>query len=326
MIIVTGAAGFIGSALIWELNNRGVQDILAVDWLDTTSKWKNFYGLRFSEYVDRDDFLKLIEHSDKKCSRVEGVIHLGACSSTTEADARFLMNNNYEYTRKLAMWCQAHNKRFIYASSAATYGSGAQGFSDYHAVLQKLRPLNAYGYSKHAFDLWALQEGLLKSIVGLKYFNVFGPNEYHKQDMRSMALKAFYQIRDQKKIQLFKSHRPEYHDGQQQRDFVYVKDAVRMTLFFWDNKEICGIYNIASGVASTWNALAGAVFSALKQKPYIEYIDMPPTIRDQYQYYTCADISKLRAAGYASPVTVLDAAVSDYVSAYLVPGERHLGE
>lgn len=326
MIIVTGAAGFIGSALIWELNSRGVRDILAVDLLDTSDKWKNFYGLHFTEYMDRDDFLKLVHRADKKLSHYEGIIHLGACSSTTETDARFLMNNNYEYTRILASWSRDHSKRFIYASSGATYGGGGEGFSDNHALLNKLKPLNAYGYSKHAFDLWALREGLLKNIVGLKYFNVFGPNEYHKHDMRSMVLKAFYQIRDHKKIQLFKSHRPEYHDGEQQRDFVYVKDAVRMTLFFWDNREIGGIFNIASGVASTWNALAAAVFNALKQRVHIEYIDMPETIRNQYQYYTCADISKIREAGYASPVTSLDAAVSDYVTKYLVPGERHLGE
>jgi ADP-L-glycero-D-manno-heptose 6-epimerase len=248
---------------------------------------------------------------------VDAVFHLGACSSTTETDVSFLMENNFEYTKQLAQWTADENIRFIYASSAATYGDGSEGFSDDQDGIETLKPLNPYGYSKQLFDLWAKRNGLLDKIVGLKYFNVFGPNEYHKADMRSFVLKAFEQINTTGKVRLFKSHRPDYNDGEQKRDFLYVKDAVDMTLFFYDNPETSGIYNLGAGISRSWNDLAKAVFVAMGKSPNIEYIDMPETIRNQYQYYTEADITKLRTAGYKKPITQLEDAVKDYVRNYL---------
>lgn len=325
MIVVTGAAGFIGSALIAALNRKGLTDILAVDALDTSAKWKNFYGLSFVDYLDKDDFLAGLQENQSWVRAIEGIIHMGACSSTTEQDAAFMMKNNYEYSKQVALWCLQHKKKLLYASSAATYGDGALGFSDDHAKLNTLRPLNIYGYSKHLFDLWMSQKGFLAQCVGVKYFNVFGPNEYHKGEMRSMVLKAYYQIHEHKRIKLFKSHRAEYKDGEQKRDFVYIKDAVQMTLFLWEHKHAAGIYNIGSGNASTWNMLATAVFKALKLPVQIEYVDMPESVRDQYQYYTRADMAKVRDTGYRVPLMPLDVAISEYVQEYLMK-DRYLGE
>jgi ADP-L-glycero-D-manno-heptose 6-epimerase len=319
MIIVTGGAGFIGSALIAALNKRGITDILVVDRLGSDQRWKNLVNLRFADYIDKDDFLDMMAEDVLPFS-AEAVFHLGACSSTTETDVSFLMSNNFEYTKQLAQWTTDENIRFIYASSAATYGDpGApgQGFSDDEEKLETLKPLNPYGYSKQLFDLWAKRNGLLDKIVGLKYFNVFGPNEYHKQDMRSFVLKAFEQINSTGRVRLFKSHRPDYKDGEQKRDFLYVKDAVDMTLFFFDNPKTAGIYNLGAGVARTWNDLAKAVFAAMGKSPNIEYIDMPDSVRNQYQYFTEADITKLRSAGYKQSITSLEEAVKDYVICYL---------
>lgn len=316
MIIVTGGAGFIGSALIAALNKRGVDDILVVDRLGSDQRWKNLVNLRFADYIDKDDFIDMVAEDVLPFS-VDAVFHLGACSSTTETDVSFLMDNNFEYTKQLAQWTADENIRFIYASSAATYGDGSQGFSDDEDKLEILKPLNPYGYSKQLFDLWAKRNELLDKIVGLKYFNVFGPNEYHKAEMRSFVLKAFEQINATGKVRLFKSHRPDYKDGEQKRDFLYVKDAVDMTLFFLDNPETAGIYNLGAGSARTWNDLAKAVFAAMGKSPNIEYIDMPDSVRNQYQYFTEADISKLRSAGYKKQNTTLEQAVEDYVQNYL---------
>lgn len=318
MIIVTGGAGFIGSAIVWKLNQRGENDILIVDSLRESDKWKNLRPLRFWDYVEKDDFLEKIINEDFKES-VSALIHMGACSDTTERDARYLVKNNYEYTKYLATYSRIHNVRFIYASSAATYGDGSQGYSDDESSLLSLRPLNMYGYSKHLFDLWAKRNSMLKYIVGLKYFNVFGPNEYHKGEMRSVVIKAYEQVQTEGKIRLFKSYRDEYADGEQMRDFLYVKDAVKMTLFFLDHPEINGIFNVGTGTARTWNSLAKAVFDALELEPQIEYIDMPEELRGHYQYYTQADMSKLRSAGYTDSITSLEDAVRDYVQNYLQP-------
>jgi len=315
MIIVTGGAGFIGSALIAALNKRSINDILVVDRLGSDQRWKNLVNLSFADYIDKEDFLEMVAEDVLPFS-VDAVFHLGACSSTTETDVSFLMDNNFEYTKQLTQWSADENIRLIYASSAATYGDGSQGFSDDEEKLETLRPLNPYGYSKQLFDLWAKRNGLLEKIVGLKYFNVFGPNEYHKQEMRSFVLKAFEQINAIGKVRLFKSHRPDYKDGEQKRDFLYIKDAVDMTLFFFDNPKTAGIYNLGAGVARTWNDLAKAVFAAMDKKPNIEYIDMPDSVRNQYQYFTEADISKLRSAGYKKPITPLESAVKDYVQNY----------
>jgi len=320
MLIVTGGAGFIGSALIAGLNKRGIDDILVVDRLASDQRWKNLVNLRFADYVDKEEFLEMVAEDVVPYS-VDAVFHLGACSSTTETDASFLMDNNFEYTKQLAQWATDEGFRFIYASSAATYGDGSNGFLDDEKKLEKLKPLNPYGYSKQLFDLWAKRNGLFTKIVGLKYFNVFGPNEYHKADMRSFVLKAFEQINATGKVRLFKSHRPDYKDGQQKRDFLYVKDAVDMTLFFFDKPDLAGIYNLGAGVARSWNDLAKAVFTALGKSLNIEYIDMPDSVRNQYQYFTEADITKLSAAGYKKQIASLEDAVNDYVTNYL----KHCG-
>jgi len=316
MIIVTGGAGFIGSALIAELNARQITDILVVDRLGTNGKWKNLRNLSFADYVEKGDLLEMVI-AGKLDSPVEAVFHLGACSDTTEPDASYLIKNNYEYTKLLAQWATNANVRFIYASSAATYGDGSAGFKDDEENMETLCPLNMYGYSKHAFDLWARRTGLLDRIVGLKYFNVFGPNEYHKGHMRSFIVKAFEQINAEGTVRLFKSHEPDYADGEQVRDFVYIKDAVDMTLFFLDNPHLGGLYNVGTGEARTWNDLVIAVFVAMGKKPNIEYIDMPDSIRNQYQYFTQADMSKLRTAGYDKQITPLEGAIKDYVQTYL---------
>lgn len=316
MIVVTGGAGFIGSALIAQLNQRRITDILVVDQLATDNKWKNLLNLSFADYVEKNDFLEMVVEN-KLSAPIEAVFHMGACTSTTETNASYLIKNNYEYTKLLAQWAVKAGIRFIYASSAATYGDGSEGFSDDEEKIDSLRPLNMYGYSKQLFDLWARRTGLLKKITGLKYFNVFGPNEYHKADMRSFVLKAFEQIVTAGKVRLFKSHKPEYKDGEQLRDFIYIKDAVDMTLFFLDNPGIGGLFNIGTGNARSWNDLVTAVFAAMDKTPVIEYIDMPESIRNQYQYFTEADITKLKQAGYDKKINSLEDAVSDYVQNYL---------
>jgi ADP-L-glycero-D-manno-heptose 6-epimerase len=316
MIIVTGGAGFIGSALIAELNRRQISDILVVDQLGNDEKWKNLQNLSFADYIEKDDFLQMVIE-DKLDNPVDVVFHLGACSDTTETDASYLVKNNYEYSKLLALWATDADIRFIYASSAATYGNGSAGFSDDEEKMGILKPLNMYGYSKHMFDMWARRAGLLRKIAGLKYFNVFGPNEYHKGDMMSFIVKAFEQIIETGKVCLFKSYMQEYDDGEQVRDFLYVKDAVNMTLFFFDNPYINGIFNIGTGETRTWNDLVIAVFVAMGIKPDIEYIEIPTSIRNQYQYFTQADLSKLRRAGYNKPMTPLEDAIRDYIQNYL---------
>jgi len=316
MIIVTGGAGFIGSALIAELNARQITNILVVDHLGTNGKWKNLRNLFFADYVEKTDLLEMVI-AGKLDSSVEAVFHLGACSDTPEPDASYLIKNNYEYTKLLAQWATNANVRFIYASSAATYGDGSAGFKDDEEDIETLCPLNMYGYSKHAFDLWARRSRLLDRIVGLKYFNVFGPNEYHKGHMRSFIVKAFEQINAEGTVRLFRSYEGDYADGEQVRDFIYIKDAVDMTFFFLDNPHLGGLYNVGTGEARTWNDLAIAVFAAMGKKPNIEYIDMPDSIRNQYQYFTQADMSKLRAAGYDKQTTPLEDAIEDYIQNYL---------
>lgn len=323
MIIVTGGAGFIGSAIVAALNQRGIEDILIVDELGNDEKWKNLRNLRFADYLELDDFSDTVTNSDEPW-QVDAVFHMGACSDTAETDASYLVKNNYEFSKLLCNWVLSINTRFIYASSAATYGDGSQGFSDDEDKIEQLRPLNMYGYSKQMFDLWLKRQGLLDQVVGLKYFNVFGPNEYHKGNMRSFVHKAFEQIRDTGKVQLFKSHRPDYGDGQQQRDFIYIKDAVEMTLFFAEHPEANGLYNIGTGQARTWNDLACAVFSALGKESRIEYIPMPESLQPQYQYFTRANIAKLRAAGCQTPITPLEEAVREYIQDYLLKN-RYLG-
>ena len=326
MIIVTGGAGFIGSALVWGLNKRGVDNIVVVDHLGETEKWKNLIPLRFSDYFDKSDFIERIEAGYFGNSN-SAIFHLGACSSTTERNADYLIENNYRYTARLATWHGEHRAcRLIYASSAATYGDGERGYRDKEDEIHEihlLRPLNMYGYSKHMFDLLALRKGWLSHIVGLKYFNVFGPNEYHKEDMRSVINKTYPLVRDEGEICLFNSYRNEYKDGEQLRDFIYVKDAVDMTLFFLDNPEINGIFNIGTGTARSWNEVAASLFQAVGRPLNIEYIPMPDNLKEKYQYYTCADMTKLRSAGCSHTCMGLDAAVKEYVRDYL-SSKKHL--
>ncbi|MDD2714317.1 MAG: ADP-glyceromanno-heptose 6-epimerase [Candidatus Wallbacteria bacterium] len=322
LIIVTGGAGFIGSALVWALNNLGIDNILIVDHLGNSEKFRNLVPLKYIDYLEKDDFIAELE-KESLSRKIDTILHLGACSSTTETDSSYLIRNNFEYSKKLCSFALSHDVRFVYASSGATYGDGTLGFSDDETGMQALRPLNMYGYSKQMFDLWAQQTGALKKIAGLKYFNVFGPNEYHKEDMRSVVHKAYEQIVQTGKVRLFKSYSPNYGDGLQKRDFVYVKDALKATLFFYHNRNVNGIYNIGTGVAQTWKALVDAIFSALNRKSCIEFIEMPEQLKPKYQYYTCASVSKLRLSGFMEEFTPLEESVTDYVCNYLVPG-KHL--
>ncbi|MDR3665935.1 MAG: ADP-glyceromanno-heptose 6-epimerase [Ignavibacteriaceae bacterium] len=316
MIVVTGGAGFIGSALVWRLNQHGIDNILIVDELGLDEKWKNLTSLKFADYLNKWEFLDQIEN--EVGLDIEAIIHMGANSSTTEKNADHLIENNYEYTKSLALYSVKNNIRFIYASSAATYGDGSLGFDDYESSIQNLRPLNMYGYSKQLFDLWSIRNKLSDKIVGLKYFNVYGPNEYHKEDMRSVVNKAYHQINETGKVKLFKSENPLYKDGEQKRDFIYVKDAVEMTLFFLSNKDKNGIFNVGSGNARTWNALVRSIFDALGKPVKIDYIEMPSHLKSKYQYFTQADISKIKNIGYVHPLFTLENGVADYVKNYLL--------
>ena len=324
-ILVTGAGGFIGSALVHELNRRGVARIVVTDFLGEDEKWKNLLPLEFEDYVPAGEFLSGIEVNPVRYGKFDAVFHLGACSSTTVTDASYVLDNNYAYTKSLCLWSLSTNARFVYASSAATYGDGSVGMDDKASDLRAFRPLNLYGYSKQLFDLYASRQGILPEIVGIKYFNVFGPNEFHKGDMRSLVCKAYDQIQATGGLRLFKSYKPEYPDGGQMRDFVYVKDAVDMTLHLAEREQSGGLFNVGSGSARTWIDLANALFAALGKPPQIEFIEMPENIRHQYQYFTCADISKVRESGYTKPVTALEDAVCDYAVNYLLPHKR-LGE
>jgi ADP-L-glycero-D-manno-heptose 6-epimerase len=318
-VLVTGGAGFIGSALVWELNRRGCSHVAIADFPELREKAANLKGLRYTEMIEPLGLPSRL--SSGSMGGLDCIFHLGACSSTTETNEKYLRENNYEYSRKLAEWALGAGVRFVYASSAATYGDGNAGMDDSDPnQLERLRPLNLYGQSKQWMDLHARREGWLDRIVGLKYFNVFGPNENHKGDMRSVVCKSYAEVIRTGVIQLFKSYRPEYKDGEQRRDFLYVKDAVAITLHLAANPAANGIFNIGSGEARTWNDLARAVFAALGCEPRIEYVDMPESIRDKYQYFTQANIGKLLSTGYDSPITSLEDAVQDYVLNYLMPG------
>ena len=319
MIIVTGAAGFIGSCIVSKLNRSGENNIIIVDVLRKNDKWKNLRNLNFFDYLDRSQLPEFL----KSRNDIEAVIHMGACSATTESDTSYLMENNYRYTLNLAEHCIKNNIRFIYASSAATYGDGSGGYDDTETEIRKLQPMNMYGYSKHVFDLKALREGWLNKIVGLKFFNVYGPNEYHKGDMVSVIYKAYNQIKEKGYVNLFKSHRQEFMDGEQKRDFVYAMDAVNMVLFFLENRDKSGIYNVGTGKARMFKDLVTATFEAMNIKPDIKYIDMPVEIRDRYQYFTEAKMDKIETAGYNNKPYSLEDGVQDYVQNYLMKDFAH---
>jgi len=318
LIVITGGVGFIGSCLVRHLNDLGIYNLILVDELGTTEKWKNLIGKRFVDALDKN---QLFDWLDGKEALIKAIIHLGACTTTIETNASYLLENNYRYSKKLAEFAFKHEKRFIYASSAATYGDGALGFADDPDKLDSLRPLNMYGLSKHMFDVWLKNEGLLHKATGLKFFNVFGPNESHKGRMASAIAHMVPTIHQKGSFQLFKSNDlKNFSDGEQCRDFVYVKDVVKMIYTFLLN-DATGIYNIGTGKPGTWNELAKAVFKALHIPPKIEYIPMPADLNGKYQNYTCADMKKtISVLGDAAKSTPLEEAVSDYIRNYLVPG------
>ena len=317
MIILTGGAGFIGSCFLWKLNKEGIDDVTIVDNLNVTTKRLNLSGKRYKDYIHKDKFLKLIEGN--KFPRPKFVIHMGACSSTVLADEDYYIENNYEYSKALARWSFSNRTPFMYASSAATYGDGCLGYDDSNQAIHKLKPLNYYGYYKHLFDLWILDSGYEEKAIGLKFFNVFGPNEYHKGEMRSVICKRFPEVRDKGRISLFRSYRDDYKDGEQKRDFIYIKDAVEVMYYFFLNPDKTGIFNLGTGKARSWNELAYAMFAALGKEPNIEYIDMPDYLKEKYQYFTQAKIDKLREAGCNFPFQSLEDSVKDYIS-YLQQG------
>lgn len=316
MIIVTGGAGFIGSAFLRTLNEHGRYDLAVVDNLGKSEKWKNLANKKILEYYNKAEFLELIRNN-RINYQVDALIHLGACSSTIESDADYMMRNNYQYSRVMCEWALSKGIRFIYASSAATYGDGSFGFSDSEESSLSLKPLNIYALSKQLFDIWLIKTGNIQRATGIKFFNVYGPNEYHKGEMSSVIYKAFKQINQHGNISLFKSHNPVFQDGEQKRDFVYVKDCCEILYWLLNNQNVHGIFNLGTGQARSFNDLARAVFRALGILENINYIDMPEAIRDKYQSFTQAEMKKLKNFGCDLKFHSLEDGVSDYVRNYL---------
>lgn len=318
-ILITGAAGMIGSGVVRHLNDLGYQNLVLVDDLKQSDKWKNLVGKQFMDLISRHRIFEWLEGRE---SEVDAIFHLGACSDTMETDGDYLMENNFKFSIRMAEWALKRNKRFIYASSAATYGRGEKGFGDDEKGLEELRPINLYAFSKQLVDLWMKREKVLDRVVGLKYFNVFGPNEYHKGRMASMVLKMAHIAKDEGVIRLYQSNEPErFADGEQVRDFIYLKDAVKMTCHFLEG-QVCGIYNIGQGKATSWNELAHALFAALGKKAEIRYIEMPKELHGQYQNYTCADMRKTLAVFDRFQMTPISHAVKEYVQTYLFQSAR----
>jgi ADP-L-glycero-D-manno-heptose 6-epimerase len=318
LIILTGGAGLIGSAVLRCLNDQGIDNVIVVDHLGTSEKWKNLVGKKFVDILDKSQLFSWIEGKE---NAIKAFIHLGACSSTVESNASYLLENNYQYTLRLAQYALGHGHRFIYASSAATYGDGACGFEDNEEAIDELRPLNMYGYSKQLMDLWFKKQGVLNKVVGLKFFNVYGPNELHKGRMASAITHFVPSVRKDGVVKLFKSNDKQYPDGGQVRDFIYVKDAARMTCAFLKN-DAAGLFNIGSGMARSWNDLASAVFKAMDLSPNIDYIDMPADLTGKYQNYTCAQMNKTQSVlGKEAICLPLEEGVNDYVRNYLLPGK-----
>lgn len=315
MYIITGGAGFLGSVLLRHCNDAGLDDIIIVDNLGETDKWCNLVRGRYRDYLHRDRFMELVRRD--ALPSIEGIVHLGACSATTERNADFLMENNFHYSRDLCQYALGKGARFVNASSAATYGDGALGFSDDPALIAQLKPLNMYGYSKQLFDLWLLREGVVTDVASLKFFNVYGPNEYHKGAMRSVVVKAHAQIKAEGRLTLFKSCVAGMPDGEQKRDFVYVKDCAALMLHLLTCSSVGGIFNVGSGQARSFNDLGRAVFAALGRECAIEYVDMPENLRGKYQSFTLADTARAAAAGCPVPATSLEDGVADYVCNYL---------
>ena len=328
MIIVTGGAGFIGSALMWKLNSEGIKDIVVVDRLGSEHKWKNLAKRDFSDIVHKDHFLGHLTQGVKAQS-IEAIFHMGACSSTTELDMDFLVENNLHYSMHLWDFATKHKIPFIYASSAATYGDGELGFVDDLKTITSLRPINKYGYSKFLFDRWVLQQKTKPPFwAGLKFFNVYGPNEYHKASQASVVYAAFPQVSQKKELKLFKSYRPEIKNGEQKRDFVYVKDVTEVLFHLYRARDIAvsGIYNVGSGTARTFADLGRAVFRAMDQrKENFNWVEMPDSLKEQYQYFTEADVKNLRQkTGFKTRFSTLEEGVGDYVKNYLTQKDPYL--
>ncbi len=319
MIVVTGAAGFIGSCMISELNRNGIGDIILVDDFSHREKKNNYTGKRYLYKVDREDFFLWLESNHKE---VEMIFHIGARTDTTEFNMAVLDELNLNYSKNVWKACIKYEIPLIYASSAATYGDGAYGYNDDHSIIPSLQPLNPYGVSKNEFDKWVLRQKETPPYwYGLKFFNVYGPNEYHKGRMASVIFHSFKQVTEKGVVKLFRSHKPEYTDGGQLRDFIYVKDVTRVLFFLmWSHKNP-GIYNLGTGKARTFLDLVTAVYASLNLPPVIEFIDTPEDIRDKYQYFTEANMEKLRNAGYSQPFSTLEEGISEYVNEYLVPGK-----
>ncbi len=327
MIIVTGATGFIGSAFVWELNTHTITDIACVDFNNTDSKIKNLKKRSYTEFIPQSKLLQLLAQ-EKYIQNVEWIIHMGANSSTTATDRKSVMETNFEYTKNLYLWCKKYQKHFIYASSAATYGDGKRGYDD-HTSAFDLQPLNLYGESKVLFDQFfetelKNKEKLPPTCIGLKFFNVYGPQEYHKEDMASVVYKAFHQIQETKSLKLFKSHNPQYEDGKQMRDFIYIKDVTRWMWQLMQKKGTHGIFNMGYGQARTWLDLAANVFKNLDQKMNIEWIDIPKQIQDKYQYFTEAKMTNLLGLGLSQPQWNLEKGIGDYVQNYLLQKDPYL--
>ncbi|MDD4151662.1 MAG: ADP-glyceromanno-heptose 6-epimerase [Candidatus Gracilibacteria bacterium] len=320
--IITGGVGFIGNVIIGALNKKGIKNIYVVDELDESEKWKNLVNKDYLDYFDKDLFLNLLETGKFKLEKDDIIIHMGAISATTEKDSNKLMNNNTKYTYTLFKESQKVGASFIYASSAATYGNGDKGYDDRNYDLE---PLNMYGYSKHLLDKYIIRDtndfnSLNGQVVGLKFFNVYGPNEYFKGTMSSVVFHGFNQIKKDGIIKLFKSYKEGFLDGEQKRDFIYILDIIKVIDFFIENRNISGIYNVGTGVARTFKDLAIATFSALSKDNNIEYIDMPEGLKEKYQYFTESDMSKLREVGYKENFYTLEEGVKDYVQNYLDKG------
>jgi len=321
-IILTGGAGFIGSCFLWQLNSMGIDDVIVVDTESDPSAFPNLTKKKFKAYITREDLLHRLDQGQLK--DVDAIVHLGACADTLESDRQFLSQNNVEYSKTLATWALAQNKVFHYASSAAVYGDGKKGYDDTDEKVHMYKPLNPYGESKLAFDRWVIDQKFSDRVVGYRFFNVFGPNEYHKGEMSSMVSKAYQQLESTGQVKLFSTTRADYPNGSEERDFVYVKYVNKVMAFFLEHQDKTGIFNLGSGQARSFKDLVTAVFSALGKEPSIEYIPMPEKLRSQYQYFTQANVDKLRQAGYDQPFQTLENAVADYVKTHLVKSDPYL--
>lgn len=325
MILITGANGFIGSMMVWELNSQGIQDLILVDTIGLEDRPHPLKNRKYQQFLHKDQIWNILQSPLAK--QITHVIHMGACSSTTETNWEFLTENNIAYSQRLFQWCTENKAHFIYASSAATYGDGNEGFDD-RLDIARLKPLNLYGKSKQLFDIWALEQAARGTQFqppqwqGLKFFNVYGPNEEHKQEMSSVAYKAYHKIRQTNAMALFKSYHPDYKDGEQKRDFVYVKDVTSWIRELMIHKAANGIYNMGSGKARTWLDLTNAVFSAMEKKPQITWLDMPQNLQGQYQYFTEATMKKWTDQGLSAPKWTLESGVADYVKNHLAPQDK----